>query len=241
MNRFSNNFTSKLNYSLARKRFKMMATSESLWTSLPKALAIAPILAMLSIIFFDLESPSNENFNKKFVEIWENQTYSDVALELRGFPFGKDTADLFSRIPSLAFLEDEPFSGVQNIYNKRTNLLKTSTIFVDGLPVHQKVYESDRNEHSSLDFFYNPKKTKRVSTRYYESGILKSETIFSSPEHNGKRVSKSWAPNGSINFLMIFDSNYFTSKGMEIMQYDEEGTLVSHEQYKDGELVEIIK
>lgn len=230
------NLTSNLDFSLAKKRFMMMGKNSSVAHLYFKALPSIIAFAISPFLFFDLQIETNQPFTITIQEIWDDQSYSDVNLEFQGFPFGKDTTSLFSRIPSQALLDREPFTGVENIYDSETDILEISTVYVDGLPVHQKIFDSDGKEHSSLDFFYDPHKTKRVSTRYFQFGTLKIETVFSSPDHNGKRVLKSWNIDGTLDTIMIFGSS-----SNELVNYDLEGNVVFHERYENGELVEKLK
>ncbi|MEQ9266462.1 MAG: hypothetical protein RLN81_14630 [Balneolaceae bacterium] len=230
------NLTSSLDFSLTKKRFMMMGKNSSVARLYFKALPSILAFAISPFLFFDLQIETNEPFTISIQEIWADRSYSDINLEFLGFPFGKDSTSLLSQISSQAFLDGEPFTGIENIYDSKTDLLEISRVFVDGLPVHQKTFGSDGKEHASIDIFYNQHKTKRTSTRYFQLGTLKLETIFSSPDHNGKRVLKFWNIDGTLDTIMISGSS-----SDELINYDPEGNVVFHERYENEELVEKIK
>lgn len=235
------NLTNKLNFSLTKKRLMLLAKKSSTAQLYTKAIPVMVSFALSLFLFFDRPSELNLPSAIRIQEFWDNQTYSDVTLELQGFPFGEDSVDLFSRIPSLSLLNGEPFSGVENIYDKKTDRLKISNVYIDGLPVHQKVFDEDGINWASVDFFYNPQKTRRYSTRYYESGILALETIFSSLEHDGKRVLRFWDQEGYLKSVVISEVDTTKPKTSEMINYDPEGNVIFHERWLNGELSEKLK
>lgn len=237
----SKKLTSRLNFSLTKRRLALIGKTSSVSHLYFKFLPVLIAFTFSPFMFFDQREKSPETFATTHEEYWANQIYSDVSLEFQGFPYGEDGIDLSMRIPSLKLLNGNPYSGVENFYLKKNDLLDQTTVYVDGLPVHQKSFDDQGNERSSIDFIYNPQKTRRFSTRYYEYGKLRSETVFSSPDHDGREVHRFWNSEGNFRTLMFLESDDSETKENELINYDSLGNVIFHEIRKDGELVEKIK
>lgn len=187
-------------------------------------ISLTPILLIVLLLF--CSSSVNHPYG----------TYSDVTLKKQWLPEG-DSISSLSQIPYKAFSADgEPFSGVVKSYSNESDILLSLQVYVDGLPVQTKVFDSNGQERSSVDHIYNPQKTKIFSNRYYETGTLVHEMVFSSPDHDGKTLYRKWYPEGPLNYVLIYDSSTATN-----IHYDREGNIEFHERYENGELVEKIK
>ena len=241
MNWFKPSFSSKLNFSLTKKRLALIGKNTSSSGLYFKALPVLVAFAFSPFLFFDQKEPISQEVSISLHRHWESQRYSNVELETQPFPFGKDSIDLLMRIPSLKLLNGVPYSGVENIYLKKDDHLESSTVYVNGLPVHHKSFDVGGNERSSVDFIYNPQKTQRFSTRYYEYGKLRSEMIFSSPDHESRTVHRFWSQEGNLETVMILAKGYSKSDIYELIHYNPNGEVNFHKLRKDDGLVEKIK
>lgn len=241
MNWLKTSFSSKLNFSLTKRRLALIGKRSSVSGLYFRALPVLVAFTFSPFLFFDQKEPVNQEVSISLHRHWENQRYSNVELETQPFPFGKDSIGLLMRIPSLKLLNGTPYSGVENFYLKKNDRLHHSTVYVDGLPVHQKIFDDEGNERSFVDFFYNPQKTQRFSIRYYQYGKLSLETIYSSPTYNGAMVFKHWNERGYLEMLSILDIRDPKITYGEVISYDENGNVTFHERYEGLELVEKIK
>lgn len=94
------------------------------------------------------------------------------------------------------------------------------------------------------------KKNKLHGEGIYESGVLKSSTLFDAdgiliwevtgPESDIKPGTlKEWYPNGQIEFELTFHTGMKYHGLMTL--FDEKGEILEQELYEDGEMVEKIK
>ncbi len=241
MSIWTSSFSSKLNFSLTRKRLALIGKNTSASSLYFKALPVLVAFAFSPFLFFEQKELVNEPTEIDWQEYWASLSYSDVNLEFQRIPFIGDSISILQHIPRLALLDGKIYTGVQNTYEKDTDLLEHSSIYVDGLIVHAKYFDSEGTESSSLDYFYNPQKKKLISTRYYQYSKLSLETIYSSPSHNGAMVFKHWNERGYLEMLSILDKRDPNITYGEVIRYDKNGTVTFHERYEGLELVEKIK
>ncbi|RNC83104.1 MAG: hypothetical protein ED557_10350 [Balneola sp.] len=212
---------------------KKLSTAQLYTKALPALIAFS----FSPFLFFNPFDASDNPFSYIIRE-----TYSDVELQHKRLISEEDSIYSLAQIPYIALTkEGDPFSGVENIYSKKTDILMSSNVFVDGLSVHLKVFDEDGAERATVDTFYNAYKTKKTSTRYYQSGTLRNELIFSSPYHNGKRVFKFWDSDGHLQTVLISGSDQTGTEFSELINYDPEGNVIFHERRENDELVEKIK
>ncbi len=231
------NLTNKLNFSLTKKRLMLIGKRLSTTQLYTKALPALIAFSFSPFLFFSPFDASNSPYTYIIRE-----TYPDIKLQRKSLIAEGDSIYSLEQIPYIVLSESgEPFSGMEKIYSKETDRHVNTNIYVDGLIVHQKTFDDSGAEISTLDTFYNAKKTKKASTRYYQRGSLSSEMIFSSPDHDGKLLSRFWDPDGYLRTVMIFGQGAFTVKTYELIHYDPEGNVEFHERYLNGELIEKIK
>lgn len=241
MNWLKISFSSKLNFSLTKKRLSLIRKRSSVSSLYFKALPVLLAFAFSPFLFFEQKEHIDGPYEINWQEYWASLSYSDVNLEFQRLPFTGDSISILQHIPRLALLDGKIYSGIQNTYEKETDLLEHSSIYIDGLIVHSKSFDSEGTEFSSLDYFYNPQKTMLNYTRYYQYGKLRLETIYSSPTHNDAMVFKHWNERGYLKMLSILDKRDPKITYGEVISYDENGKVTSHERYEGLELVEKIK
>ncbi len=222
-----NRLTNKLNFSLTKKRLILIGKRISVAQLYSKALPALIAFSFSPFLFF------NPFFGPKAFPYTIAGAYSDVELQRKSLITEGESVYSLARIPYIVLTKSgKPFTGVQKTYSKETDRHVGTNIFEDGLIVHLKVFNEGGDEFSSVDVFYDAHKTKKTSARYYLYGSLRSEMIFSSPEHDGKRVFKFWNSEGYLDAELISESAQVRSEFTEIIRYDREGNVESKEQWK---------
>ncbi|RNC83105.1 MAG: hypothetical protein ED557_10355 [Balneola sp.] len=231
------NLTNKLNFSLTKKRLVLIGKKLSTTQLYTKALPALIAFSFSPFLFFNPFDASDDPYSYLI-----RDTYSDVELQRKSLIAEGDSIYSLAQIPYLVLTESgEPYTGVQKTYSKETDRHVGTNIYVDGLIVHLKIFDEGGTGTQTLDTFYDAQKTKKISTRFYQNGTLSSEMIFSSPDHDGKRLSRFWHPDGYLRSVMISEQGDFRSKTSELINYDPEGNVEFHERYLNGELLEKIK
>ncbi len=230
------NLTNKLNFSLTKKRLILIGKRISVAQLYSKGLSALIAFSFSPFLFFNPFTPSDSyTYNIR-------ETYTDIKLQRKSLIAEGDSIYSLAQIPYIVLTEQgEPFSGVENVYSEKTDSLLSSTIYVDGLSVHFKVFDKSGNQRSSLDTFYDAKKTKKTSTRYYQGGSLSVEMVFSSPNHDGKQVLRFWHSDGYLRGIVISETDREKPNTSEMINYDSEGNVIFHERWENEQLVEKIK
>ncbi|MCG8371882.1 MAG: hypothetical protein MI700_00020 [Balneolales bacterium] len=149
-------FTNKLDFSLTKKRFKMMSYRASVWRSFPKISFIVPFLAILSFVFCT-----------NFGDTPKDAIYADIDLTVKGKD--KHPYDLTSR--TWFGPDGELYTGQQNWYFQQTGQLHRKHVFKDGKEISMELfdYEGERFSFSVTNTF----------EEVYGSGLNRTEYLTS--------------------------------------------------------------
>ncbi len=225
------NTTSSINYSLTKKRLKMMGKKFSTLRSGTKGLLLIPFLLASTFMFCTQSKQSDlsriTNNNEKY--------YSDVNLYLSH----EKTEELKIKSPGFSIRYDSagnPFSGNHITRYQENDQLAFESLYEDGLLLESISYDKNGDTLSRSEFGYIGDRYR--STKFYnENGILTHE--FTQPSEDSLGYQKQWHPNGQLKYEAYYKGN-LQYEGLMTL-YDKEGLILEQERYKDGELVEKIK
>ncbi|RNC83412.1 MAG: hypothetical protein ED557_10345 [Balneola sp.] len=226
-----NRLSSKLNYSLTRKRLQMTSKRFSKTKGYSKPVFMLPLISFISFLFCVESIP--EGFEKT-EHLPNAYVYSDTDLFINtNLNQGDDPKILFSE-------NGEPFSGTRQILSKKDNTLVLEYTYQDG--VLTLITTNGLNPHTGIEsrgeFEY--KNRKLVATRYFHpDNQIAHERLSSAYSDNGLHTWKEWYPNGQLKLEWNYDDNVI-AQGLAT-SYDEEGNIVGQEIYEDGEIVRKIK
>lgn len=239
-------FTSHINYSLTKKRIKMMSVSKSIWRALPIMIVAVSISSMLTII--------SCQDNKYETKVYTSQELFDMLPpktryepELESFGAVGLHHPLDERVGYLLNAEGELYTGERNGYNIETGLLTSKGFIENGKQIRAEYYLHDDNKNykSKIRTEYSVdddggRVFKSFSDANSDSLYLSSEMV----EVDSLRTYKYYYPDGKITYLfsyLIDSSNPELLKHGLISHYDENGNLTLQERYERGELIEKIK
>ncbi len=223
-------FTSHIDFSLTKKRFKMMLKEFSAVRSGSKALFLLPVFLISTLMFctqqpdYPLDITGNSDKLYSTVKLFVNPTKSkELKIEKRGMGIRYDS-------------EGNPFTGTQELRYVKNDRLFSETVYENGIMK------------SSLGYDENGKALDR-----FEYGFIGDQ--FKMVKHikpNGKVVEewqdvtsgnlgyhKTWHPNGQLKYEAYFEGN-IEYEGLMTL-YDESGKIIEQDRYVNGELVERIK
>ncbi|RNC83411.1 MAG: hypothetical protein ED557_10330 [Balneola sp.] len=216
--------TSKLNFSITKKRLLMMSKNSPFIQRFGKVLPLVPLLFFIGLMFCDRT-------------VTDADLYPDVKLKLLKSPYEQTLGGgVLDR--RMYDSKGNLFTGTQNYYRKENNKLYSSFTYREGVLLLQKAFDESGNELHRVEEEYDFEQSKRVSMRMFDHGFLTVEIQDSSPEHNNMHVFREWHSNGQLKFEMTSDS--LGTQGLMTL-YDEQGQILEQELYKDGQMIEKIK
>ena len=219
-------FTSRIDFSLTKKRFLMMGNEFSPIRSSSKSILSIFFISVVSFVFCTQ------------TEINSDELYTNVQLQLVSSPY-QQVQDSGSYHNSKMYdLEGKLFTGTQNYFFKKNDQLFTSVTFKKGIRTKEQTFKKSGEEWYRVEIEYDFEKDERISFRGYDLGTLTLEIIDSSSVHSGMHLYREWHPNGLLKFEST--SNELGSQGLMTL-YDQNGNILEQELYNDGELVEKIK
>lgn len=236
------NTTSSINYSLTKKRLKMIPRTFSALRSGTKGLFLIPFLMAATLMF------CTKNKGGPPYKITGNNDvlYSNVELFMN--PERSDELNIKRRGIGIRYDSDgNPFTGtLETRYTKNDQLL-TNTVFSDGVIKSSEFYNPKTGELvEKSEFGYIGEQFKR--TRVYSSNEILIEE-WSDFQSGKLGYHKKWYENGQLEYEAYFSGPIKdeTLKATKIPYqglmtlYDEQGNILEQERYEDGELIEKIK
>ncbi len=220
-----NRFTSHIDFKLTKKRLVLLNKNRSLAGRIIRLLPLLPMFLFITFIF--CSKPDNPN-----------ELYSNVRLQLISSPYEQVQDSGIFYDSRMYDMDGVLFSGVQSHYFKSDDKLLTSVTFKEGLRVKEQTFKRTGEEWYRTEIEYDFEKKKRIAFRGYDLGVLTSELIDSSPDHDGKQLYREWHPNGQLKFQSTSDEK--GTQGLMTL-YNNSGNVVEQERYEDGELIEKIK
>ena len=222
-------FNSHLDFSLTKKRFKMMVKEFSFLRSGSKTVVLLPILALLMLTFCSKE---------REYKVDKPQTiYTNVELHLDG----ERDKELGKPLGTYYTSSGEPFTGTQKIYYTENDSLYMKQIFKDGIQTEAVIYYPDssplhgkivRQKHGVyLD--------KPLLKEMYENEVMVYENVPPTESEDGMDHVRLWHDNGQLSVEHAYTGDQI-KQGL-MTEYDEEGNITRQERYENGEVVEVIK
>lgn len=226
------NTTSSINYSLTKKRLKMISKRFSMLRSGTKGLLLAPLLLATTLMFCTRQP----DFPIKISGERNDVLYSTVDLYVN--PPKSEQLNIKRRGMGIRYDADgDPFTGIQQYRFERNDSLFSEYVYENGITKSATAYISKGDSTSIYrsKFGYIGDEYKEVE--YYKDNILLEKWENSTPNKLG--YHKIWHPNGQIRYEATFTGN-IQYEGLMTL-YDEEGNITEQARYKDGKLVEKIK
>lgn len=223
-------FTSHIDFSLTKKRFKMMLKEFSLFRSGSKTLLLLPVLLISTLMFctqqpdypLDITGNSDELYSN--VKLFVNPPRSDeLNIENRGMGIRFDS-------------EGNPFTGTQEMRFVKNDSLFSKTEYENGLIVSSEGFDKEGRSMGKYVYNYIGEHFKAVKI-YNKDGVFVEEWKDAKPDELG--FHKQWHPSGQLKYEVYFEGN-IEYEGLMTL-YDENGKIIQQERYKDGELIETIK
>ncbi len=232
-------FTSRIDFSITKKRLNMLSKKASKSSMLPKALFVIPVFSILTLMFCaDSENPY-ENMNHIELSAINKSMYYDIELDTEGYV------------------------GLYHPKDERTGIL----LGPDGLPYNGKrsAFYSDTDSLFFTETIVDGKKTQMVMNMYDSTGTFSYQTLSEySLDLNGNFVTISYANRQTDNLVLSdikMDSDSLSTYVMyhpngQIAQefqikpalgldgiatiYDDKGIIIGQRLYDEGELVETV-
>ncbi|MBD3617399.1 MAG: hypothetical protein HUJ22_12595 [Gracilimonas sp.] len=215
-------FTSHIDFSLTRKRFKMMVKNVSSFRSNSKKLLLIPLFVVITFTFC-----TNSKHSNGFSFYTDTELSANIVND--GGVFGG---------PVLRYkgTDDNYHSGTRNHYHKGSNELAFSDTFEDGYRVTRIDYDDSVEISSRYEFEYDD--SNLISRRKFnESGTLIEK--WTAPIDRKPGSIKEWHQNEQLKFEVHYLDN-LEYEGLMTL-YDENGEIIEQDRYEGGELVESIK
>jgi len=234
--------TSCINFSLTKKRLKMMGKSISKVKVGAVWLFVLPLSVALVIVFS--MQPDNYPQTMSMQEIRDSlppNTYYDVELESEG-PTGL-YHPLDERTGVLIGPDGEPYTGERNTYSVDTDSITHKETIVDGkvtrteFPMYDStgVFQYRSVVIPSMDEDGN-QVTSYYSDQHTDSLVLSLKKI----DTDSLITTKAWHPNGQLAWEFQMKVQGGGMHGLTTV-YDEKGAIIEQERYEEGELIEKIK
>ena len=233
--------TSSINFSLTKKRLKMMGKSISKVKVGAVWLFLLPLSAALVIVFSIQPEKYPQTISMQ--EIWDSlppTTYYDVELESEG-PTGL-YHPLDERTGVLIDLNGKPYTGKRNTYSVETDSVILTETVLDG-----KVIQTEHILHDSTDTPYKWVTIPSIDLEGNKVSTYYSDRLTDSLVLNMKKIdtdllitTKAWHPNGQLAWEFQMKMPGGGMHGLTTV-YDESGAIIEQERYEDGKLIEKIK
>ncbi|MFP8489610.1 toxin-antitoxin system YwqK family antitoxin [Gracilimonas sp. Q87] len=233
-------FTSHIDFSLTKKRLKMMGKKISKIKVGAVWLFMLPLSVALVIIFSAQTDDYPQTISMQ--EIWDSMpptTYHDVELESDG-PTGL-YHPLDERTGVLIGPDGKPYTGERNTFSVDTDSVILKETVLDG-----KVVQTVHNLHDTTGTPYKwvtiPSIDEDGNTvsSYYSDRLTDSLVlVMKKIDTDSLITTKAWHPNGQLAWEFQMKIPGGGMHGLATV-YDEKGVIVEQERYDDGELVETI-
>ena len=225
-NKTMKQFTCHIDFSLAKKRFKMMVREDSPLRSGFKSLLLLPLLALLILTFCSKKTDYSDSNSSKIYHVPELHIDFDRSEEL-GIPRA-----LAARFTA----SGELFTGTQKVYFTKNDSLYMELYFEDGIHTGSKMtMNGDIYRQVHGVYLNKPLFAKEM----YVNGNLSYENVPPTKSEDGMGYVRTWHRNGQLGAEVTYTGDQ-VYQGL-MTEYDEEGNIIKQERYEDAELVEKIK
>ena len=217
--------TSSIDYSLTKKRLRMMFRTHSPLRSWSKTVLLLPLLASLTLAFC----------SKKMVytisDLVPSKTYNVPELHFDG----KRSEELGKPLATYYTSSGESFTGTQNVYYTQNDSLYMKLYFKDGINTGSLMHRDGNVIRQKHGRYLNGPYTKEI----YVNGVLVYQNIPPTESEDGIGHLRGWYKNGQLSVKVSYTGNQMYQGIMT--SYDKDGNIIKQERYKDGKLVKRIK
>jgi len=235
-------FTSHIDFSLTKKRLKMMGKKISKIKVGAVWLFVLPLSVALIIVFSAQTDDYPQTISMQ--EIWDSMpptTYHDVELKYEGSPGLYHPLD--ERTGVLIGPNGKPFTGERNTYRVETDSLIQKETIVNG-----KITQTEFHMYDSTGVFQyrsvvipSLDEDGNTVSSYYDDRLSDSLVLnMKKIDTDSLITTKAWHSNGELAWEFQMKMPGGGMHGLTTV-YDEKGVIVEQERYEDGELIEKIK
>jgi len=236
------NTSSSINFSLTKKRLKMMGKKISKIKVGAVWLFVLPLSVALIIVFSAQTDDYPHTISMQ--EIWDSMpptTYHDVELKYEGSPGLYHPLD--ERTGVLIGPNGKPFTGERNTYRVETDSLIQKETIVNG-----KITQTEFHMYDSTGVFQyrsvvipSLDEDGNTVSSYYDDRLSDSLVLnMKKIDTDSLITTKAWHSNGELAWEFQMKMPGGGMHGLTTV-YDEKGVIVEQERYEDGELIEKIK
>lgn len=227
-----NQFTSRVGYSLTKKRFKMMIKHFSPLRSYSRKFVLFPVLMAITLMFCtqQMDHPikitgDGDGVLYSTVDLYvDSEKPKELNIEKKGVGIRYDS-------------DGKAFTGSQQFRHLENDSLYSETVYENGLMKSREFISRDGDSVSRYNYEYSYIGEHFKAVKTYSDGVLLEEWKDAEPDQLG--FNKQWYPNGQLKFETNFRENIEYDGLMTL--YDENGEILEQERYEGGELVEVIK
>ncbi|WP_141239957.1 hypothetical protein [Aliifodinibius salipaludis] len=130
----------------------------------------------------------------------------------------------------------ELFTGTQKVYNTENDSLYMKYYFKDGIETKVIHYKKDGDINKLIKGRYL---NKLIVKEIYTNGVLLYQNVPPTESEDGIGHLRGWHENGQLSVETTYTGDQ-VRQGL-LIEYDEEGNIITQERYEDGKLVETIK
>lgn len=228
--------SSSINFSLTKKRLKMMGKKISKIKVGAVWLFVLPLSVALIIVF----SAQTDNYPQtiSMQEIWDSMpqtTYQEPELHYDGNRSKELGIPL--TLGAQYTSSGELFTGTQKVHYTENDSLYMELFYKDGINTGSVIYR-DGDTVRQVHGIY--KDRRELAQKMYFNGMLDYEDIRPRENEDGLGHVRIWhRSNGELAFEAFYTGDK-VYQGL-MTEYDEEGKIIMQERYEDGELIETIK
>lgn len=211
-----NQFTSRIDFSLTKKRLKMMGKKASIIKNSALKTLLLPAVLVVSVSFCTSEDLEPYSHRDPKVEL---------AISSEGRLFYNESG--------------EPYSGESKVFQDGNNRLLASQVIENGRIVSSTYYYRDSSVSAEHHLITYDGRKKVSYTAYYKNGNKMKE--FWDPMHTYPELGyvKEWYEDGTLKSEYSWGPGYVVEGYVNL--YDTDGTLIEQELYDKGQLIEKIK
>lgn len=222
--------TSHIDFSLTKKRFKMMLKHYSPIRSYSIKMILFPVLLIVTIMFctrqpdYPIKITGNNDLLYSTVDLYVNPPRSEeLNIERRGMGIRYDS-------------KGNPYTGTQQFKYVKNDSLFSEVKYEGGIMKSSVGYDKSGNALVRFEYSYIGDQYKMVK-QIKPNGFIVEE--WKDAESNELGYHKQWHPNSQLKYEAYFEGNTEYEGLMTL--YNETGEIIKQQLYKDGEMIETLK
>lgn len=246
-------FTSHIDFSLTRKRFKMMVQHFSPLSSYSKKVVLLPVLLALTLLFCTNQNTKDGLIAHKIRKGIETDMYESEPV-LYSLKEDKPN-ELFQFYPTMLNENGEPYTGTRRFYNLKTNETGWEEVYNEGV-ITKIIYHSDaikemrnasyityqfKNGKYVAETVYDTSKSLSYRSEYTDNVQLsygpEGQLIFHGITIDGNKwaYQKWWDLNGNLEMESSLVRDSSGTQQLRAIYYDEEGNI-KDQRYVRGQI-----